>query len=252
MGRADDPSLIEVFDEAMKDKDYLDVIDKRLTGVEMKDIDKSSNVRKYKSIYDEISLIQDRDGRYLMIYDGNKIVIPKGMRKKILNQLHKSHTSTDLFVETLKTMYYWPHMRAEVQSMVEDCEGCNEFRPSLSREPHNAAMRQSLLIMKPMQCVSTDLFHVDGQPYIVLVDRYSSFIWAEKLKDETTGSVINYLEGIFYDFGFPKKIRSDGGPCFRGRFTAWAREHYMVHELSSAYYSQSNGLVEIFYQQIKQ
>ena len=31
---------MEVFDEAMKDKDYLDVIDKRLTGVEMKDIDK--------------------------------------------------------------------------------------------------------------------------------------------------------------------------------------------------------------------
>ena len=50
-------------------------------------------------------------------------------------------TSTDLFVETLKTMYYWPHMRAEVQAMVEDREGRNDFRPSLSREPHNAAMR---------------------------------------------------------------------------------------------------------------
>lgn len=61
LGRVDDPSLIEVFDEAMKDKDYLDVIDKRLAGVEMKDVEKSSNVRKYKSIYDEISLVQNKD-----------------------------------------------------------------------------------------------------------------------------------------------------------------------------------------------
>ena len=88
--------------------------------------------------------------------------------------------------------------------MVEDCEACNEFRPSLKREPQDSAMRQSLLTMKPMQSKSTDLFHVDGNPYIVLVDRYSSFIWANRLKDETTSSVINYLEDIFYDFGFPR------------------------------------------------
>ena len=97
-GREDDPSLLEVFDEAMKDKDYLEVIDKRLTGVEMKDIEKSSAARRYKDIYSEISLIQNKEGKYMMIYDGNKIVVPKGMRKKILSQLHKSHTSTDLFV----------------------------------------------------------------------------------------------------------------------------------------------------------
>ena len=104
-----------------------------------------------------------------------------------------------------------------------------------------------MLTMKLMQCVSTDPFHVDGQPYIVLVDRYSSFIWADKLKDETTGSVINYLEGIFYDFGFPQKLRSDRGPCFRGRFTSWAREKYIVHELSS----QSDGLAEISVKKVK-
>merc|ERR1712105_433614 len=126
MGREDDPSLLEVFDEALKDKSYLEVIDKRLTGVALKDIEKTSEARKYKDIYEEISLVQNNEGKYLMIYDGNKIVVPKGMRKKILSQLHKSHTSTDLFVDTLKTMYYWPHMRAEVQAMVEDCEACND------------------------------------------------------------------------------------------------------------------------------
>ena len=101
------------------------------------------------------------------------------------------------------------------------------------------------MTMKPMQNMSTDLFHVNGDPYIVLVDRYSSFIWTSKIKDETTSTVIEYLEKIFYDFGFPKRLRSDGGPCFRGKFTSWCEENYVIHELSSAYYSQSNGLAEI-------
>ena len=245
MGREDDPSLLEVFDAVLEDKEYLEVIDKRLTGVAFKDIEKTSGARKYKDVYNEISLVQNKEGKYMMIYDGNKIIIPKGMRKKILSQLHRSHTSTDLFVETLKTMYYWPHMRAEVQAMVDDCEACSEFRPSLQREPQDITMKQSLLSMKPMQSMSTDLYHVNGDPYIVLVDRYSSFIWTGKLKDETTSSVIGYLERIFYDFGFPKRLRSDGGPCFRGRFSSWCKENYVIHELSSAYYSQSNGLAEI-------
>ena len=78
----------------------------------------------------------------------------------------------------------------------------------------------------------------------MVVDRYSSFIWADKIKDETTDTVINYMEKIFLDFGFPQRIRTDGGPAYREKFTDWARSNYIVHETSSAYYSQSNGLAE--------
>ena len=180
-----------------------------------------------------------------MVVDSNKIVIPKGMRRKILHQLHRSHSSTDLFLETLKSMYYWPNMRSEVESMVLSCEGCNQFRPSLRREPHSEGLRKSLLTMSPMENMSSDLFHVNGDPYIVLVDRCSSFIWAEQLRDETTYSVIKFLEGIFYTFGFPRILRTDGGPCFRKGFTTWAKDNYIRHEVSSAYNAESNGLAEV-------
>ena len=180
-----------------------------------------------------------------MVVDSNKIVIPKGMRRKILHQLHLSHSSTDLFLETLRSMYWWPHMRSEVESMVLSCEGCNQFRPSLRREPHSESLRQSLLTMSPMENMSSDLFHVNGTPYIVLVDRCSSFIWAEMLRDETTDSVIKFLEGIFYTFGFPRILRTDGGPAYRKSFTTWCRENYIKHEVSSAYNPESNGLAEV-------
>ena len=87
--------------------------------------------------------------------------------------------------------------------MCADCEDCNYFGPSLKQEPANLKERKSFLQMQPMEHVSTDLYHVDGRPYTVLVDRFSSFIWTEKLKDETT--VIEYMEKIFYQLGFPKK-----------------------------------------------
>ena len=108
--------------------------------------------------------------------------------------------------------------------MVDDCEGCNEFRPSLQREPQDMERRESLMTMKPMQNMSTDLFHVNGDPYIVLVDRYSSFIWTSKIKDETTSTVIEYLEKIFYDFGFPKRLRSDGVLVFVGNLHLGVRK----------------------------
>ena len=83
---------------------------------------------------------------------------------------------------------------------------------------------------------------IDRKPFIVLADRFSSFIWADRIKDETTESVITYLENIFYDYGFPKELRSDGGPCFRQRFTGWCGQNYLHHEKSSAYHPELNGL----------
>ena len=96
--------------------------------------------------------------------------------------------------------------------MCGDCFGCSEYRPSLRREPPNLSMHNSLVLMQPMEEISSHLFHVDGKTYIVMVDCHSSFIWTDKIKDETTDTVIKYMEGIFYEFGFPKKLRSDNGP----------------------------------------
>ncbi len=52
------------------------------------------------------------------------------------------------------------------------------------------------------------------------------------------------LKHWFSKFGFPQIIRSDGGPQFRTEFSEFCKTYGIMHELSSPYNPQSNGLAE--------
>ena len=64
-------------------------------------------------------------------------------------------------------------------------------------------------------------------------------------------SVINKLLEWFFLFGFPRKVHSDGGPQFRSEFVAFCEKFSIVHELSSPYNSQSNGVAEASVKNVK-
>ena len=45
-------------------------------------------------------------------------------------------------------------------------------------------------------------------------------------------------------YGWPNKIRTDGGPAYRNEFTNFCSSNGIKHELCSAYNPESNGLAE--------
>ena len=69
-------------------------------------------------------------------------------------------------------------------------------------------------------------------------------VWCDCLTSTSTEKVTQCLVKWFQDFGFPKSIRTDGGPQFRGPFDQWCEDNSIIHELSSAYNPQSNGHAE--------
>ncbi len=77
-----------------------------------------------------------------------------------------------------------------------------------------------------------------------MVDRFSGFPWAERLTSTTTTVVLSRLKRVIYEYGFPKTIRSDGGPQFRSEFDDFCREKSIIHEKSSPYHLESNGHAE--------
>ena len=88
------------------------------------------------------------------------------------------------------------------------------------------------------------LFSYAGKDYLVWCDRFSGMVWCERLNSTTTDKVTSVLMRWFQDFGFPKSIRTDGGPQFRSGFDLWCKENSIIHELSSPYNPQSNGHAE--------
>ena len=81
----------------------------------------------------------------------------------------------------------------------------------------------------------------------------SHFPVVRVLPNETSRSVINTLKWIYCDFGLPKRVLSDNGPCFKSHeFVNFHAKLNMSVEKTSTYNHQSVGLVECMVQTIKQ
>ena len=68
-----------------------------------------------------------------------------------------------------------------------------------------------------------------------------------------TTSVINALKGIYCNFGLPKRIISDNGPCFKAKeFSDFHTKLGVVTETISSYNHASLGSAERMVQTVKQ
>ena len=74
-----------------------------------------------------------------------------------------------------------------------------------------------------MEEISVDLFEVRNKKYIAVKDRFTGKVWFSPLKKTKTRNVIECLESIFHEYGYPNVIRSDGGPQFRSEFERYCK-----------------------------
>ena len=92
----------------------------------------------------------------------------------------------------------------------------------------------------PMDTIGTDLFSHAGKDYLIAGYIMSSDI----IKNTNSANIIKILNNWLNILGFPKTIRSDGGPQFRTEFDKFCKSYNIIHELSSPYNPRSNGLAE--------
>ena len=70
-----------------------------------------------------------------IIYKGDRIVIPKSLRHKMLQRVHRSHQENGATLSKARSSLFWPHMNSEIKDTVSNCSTCQEFKPSQSKEP---------------------------------------------------------------------------------------------------------------------
>ena len=81
--------------------------------------------------------------------------------------------------------------------------------------------------------------------------RYSGYAWLTPLTNAHMARITAELSKIFTSFGWPKSIRTDGGPQFRQEFTNFCKLNSIQHELASAHNPESNGLAEAAVKSLK-
>ena len=97
-------------------------------------------------------------------------------------------------------------MKYDIREMIDRCEMCQRMRPSKLLEPF---IRTEATF--PMEMLSADLFQAKGQHYLVIADRYSGYIWVDRLRDQSTKAITDRIDRIIRVFGVPLACRTDGG-----------------------------------------
>lgn len=227
----ENPSMQLLFDSAEEDSVYQKLIS---AWRQNEDIAGNDQLSAYAGVFDRMSF---EDG--LLVLDGAKVVVPQAACPAVLKLLHIPHTGYVKTLENAKQLYYWPSMASDIKHYIEKCQACQERLPSQQQEPL-VTSRTTF----PMEEVGIDLFDFKGQDWIVMVDSFSGFPFAERLRSTVTEKVVDCLEKWFLDFGYPYSARADGGPQFRGKFREYCESHGIKFSPSSPYYPQSNGLAE--------
>lgn len=80
-----------------------------------------------------------------------------------------------------------------------------------------------------MNKVSLDTFELDGDHYILVVDRFSRYPFVRVTKSLTL-AICEVLHGCFFDYGFLWFLKSDNGPQFRQQFSEFSLSHDIQHK----------------------
>lgn len=132
-------------------------------------------------------------------------------------------------------------MSQQIKDLVEQCEICNRHRNKQTKQP----LLQHEVPNRPWQTVATDLFYMNGDSYLILVDYFSKFFEVSMLQDAKRLTVMKCLRQNFARHGIPEELISDNGPEYSSyEFQAFAKEFGFKHITSSPRYPQSNGLAE--------
>ncbi|XP_037504914.1 uncharacterized protein K02A2.6-like [Rhipicephalus sanguineus] len=199
------------------------------------------HVSKYASVADELSVC---DG---ILLKGPRIVIPSSLRPAVLTLLHEGHQGINRTKALARESVWWPGISADIASLVTNCEQCTSTRVSLA-EP----LVSTALPGRPWEFLGMDLFHLNGQTFLLVVDYYSRFPEVVTLRSTTARAVIDALKSIFARHGIPQDVRSDNGPPFSSQeFAAFAASYGFNHATSSPHYAQSNGEAERLVRTVK-
>lgn len=231
----DDPALQEIYDAALEDKNYQLIIAAFTSDKQPSMLPPDHPARVLKSVWDDISVLDE----VLLVYQDKRIFVPVNYRKTLLQKLHSSHSGISKTKALARQFFFWPGFTKDIEEMIANCEACRLYKPS--QHENTQAYQEATY---PFQAVSVDLAETGGADYLVMVDRYSNYIWVHKLNKTTTLAVLRALLAWFREFGFPATIVSDNGPQFRTEFNDWCRDNHISHVPSSPRNPQSNGLAE--------
>nr|GFB58727.1 hypothetical protein [Tanacetum cinerariifolium] len=144
--------------------------------------------------------------------------------------------------------FYWSSIYKDAFELIKRCDSCQR-QGKVSQKDE---MPQNFIQI----CEIFDVWGIDfmgpfpsskGNKYIsVAVDYLSKWVKSKGLPTNDARVVVKFLKSLFSRFGTPKAIISDRGTHFcNDQFSRVMAKYEVTHRLSTAYYPQTSGQVEV-------
>jgi len=188
--------------------------------------------------------LHEEDG---FLYVGERLLIPDGLRRHMLDLIHRGHLGQQKCLERARQSVYWPGLSRDVESHVSQCTICRKFANRQQREPLMPHPVPDL----PWQKLAMDILQFKGRDYLVVVDFYSHFPELRLLVKKRAQDVILALKSIFSVHGVPIEVVADNMPFASAEMTKFAEQWGFHVVTSSPHYPRSNGMAERYVQTMK-
>lgn len=191
----------------------------------------------YKWVKNELSVV----GK--MVLRQTRIVIPKSLRKRVIELAHEGHQGVVKTKSRLREKVWWPGIDVAVERAIRSCHACQVVTPQSKPEP----MHRTRLPDGPWQDLALDLMgpFPNGEHIFVVTDYYSRYPEVAILKSTTTDKLIGSLETMFATHGLPMSVTTDNGPnLVSAEFEEFLHTNGIKHRSVTPLWPQANGEVE--------
>ena len=213
-------------------------------------VEDGMNVLRHELVEEHKPYYQYRDKLYSVdgvILYGDRIVVPPGLRKPIIESMHAAHQCVSMMTSRAEASVFWPGITNDIKQSRFQCGECDRIAPSNPAAPPVPPIDP----VYPFQCICADFFQHKGVHYLVVVDRYSNWPIVEKSVSGSNG-LIACLRRVFSTYGIADEVSSDGGPEFKAPATEqFLAEWGANRRLSSVAFPHSNCRAEIGVKTVK-
>ena len=173
---------------------------------------------------------------------GLRVIIPRKLRTKLLEELHSSHQGVVKMKSLARYHIWWPQIDKGIEHLARSCPSCQ----SNAKMPGKVILHPWIWPEHLFQRVHINLAGpILNSMFLLLVDAHSKWLEVIPMKTTTSQKTTDALSDIFARFGLPELFVSDNGPQFvSNEFQEWLARHGIQHIRSSPYHPQSNGAAE--------
>ncbi|XP_052562525.1 uncharacterized protein K02A2.6-like [Culex pipiens pallens] len=237
----------EIATETKKDTTLCKLMSVLIDGWPERKEDVSDELLVYRTLQNELTTHRG------VIFKGDRVLVPKCLRKKLIEKLHVAHLGIDYTLRAARESFFWPGMADQITNYVRNCEVCMEFSASQCKPP----MTSHQIPEYPFQRVNIDLAEIkqEGKRILMMVtaDSFSDFVEVDLLADTKTKTIVAACKRNFARHGTPQVVVTDNGPQFSNEaWTKFANEWSFKHVTSAPYHAQGNGKAESAVKSMKQ